>query len=72
MSKFEFKLQIKYYFLISIVDEEVDEDAFRNLNEEIIRRLIPKAGPQIKFLTKWKKEFGTIIDPVGFFTYFFF
>ncbi|KAH0552039.1 hypothetical protein KQX54_004478 [Cotesia glomerata] len=44
--------------------EEVDEIAFKNLNEEIIQKLIKKTGPQIKFLTRWKREFGVVVENV--------
>lgn len=40
------------------VDEEIDEDSFRCLDEESIQKIIPKAGPRAIFLKYWKLEVG--------------
>lgn len=45
------KLKLINKLLIKIIlEEEIDRMAFLNLTESIVARLIPKMGPQSKFL----------------------
>ena len=43
----------------SFLEQEIDDEAFRNLTPDIIKELIPKCGPRLKFIklyTQWKEE----------------
>lgn len=44
------KIQVNIF----ITDEEIDEESFYFLDDEVILKLIPKVGPRAKFNTKMK------------------
>lgn len=41
-----------------MLEEEVDTVAFQFLTADVIKKLIPKAGPQSKFLNLWNAQFS--------------
>lgn len=54
-SKFFLGLLFKYFVFIYKA-QEIDECSFACLNEELIRTVIPKAGPRALFLKKYEEN----------------
>ena len=56
-----------YYALIIEIyecsEKKIDRESFKCLSEELIKNIFHKAGPQAKFLSKWKFDFeGSIAE----------
>lgn len=45
-----------------IIENEIDGDSFLALKDDMIKTLIPKIGPQSKFLVKHKKLLDTLVS----------
>lgn len=45
------------YFIFYVVENGVDEEVFRNLNDDMIERLIPELGFNYKFKQRFRSSF---------------
>lgn len=50
----------KCILLISISENEVDEDSFKLLDNELIKELFPKVGPRSKFTRKYQEYMSNL------------
>ena len=55
---------IKLETLPTLLENEIDEESFKILKEEVVREIIVKAGPFFKFMHRWNSEFNSLNDIV--------
>lgn len=54
------------YFLFICSEEKIDKESFECLNEETIKKVITKSGPQALFLKRWRIEYGYSMTNIEF------